>query len=527
MQKSNINPRIAKLALDAPASSRANQQQKKQKWYAVRKGRDTGVFRTWAEAKPLVDGYSGAEFKSFKQRADAVAYVAEPRGDSSNAKVDVKPTYQKRIGDGSVTVDPNITSGRIVPTPHQKKAANIACKLLNDEDNAVLRGYAGTGKTTLLKMIVDFYQSRVPEVYLATPTHKACKVLAEKTDREVCTLASLLGLRPKPDGKGGEVYVVDRNAEKEPMKDNSLLVVDEASMVNRYMKKLIDREQKARSLKVLWVGDPAQLPPVGEDVSPALQGKGFEMTEVIRQSGDNPILELVTDLRTPGSPVAFRQDVNAAGRGVHVHTDAGSMLKRAGEAFQSAAYEADSNHARILAWTNRCVGSYNQACRQIIYGERARKERFIPGEWLISYAPWGEGKSIVINNSEEMKVLEVAESFYWGYKAWRLLVKSDVEKTIYVLHEDAQETFEARMEDLKTEAINGQRWKWREYYELKGAFADVQPAFAMTVHKSQGSTFTNTYFDYVDARRNRDQPELKKLCYVAASRPSGDLHVRL
>lgn len=103
-----------------------------------------------------------------------------------------------------------------------------------------------------------------------------------------------------------------------------------------------------------------------------------------------------------------------------------------------------------------------------------------------------------------------SESFFRGFKAWWLLIKSDAEKTIYVIHEVVQEGFDARMEDLKTEAIGGRRWNWREYYELKGAFADVrtafadvQPAFAMTVHKSQGSMFTNTYFDYVDARRSR------------------------
>ena len=177
----------------------------------------------------------------------------------------------------------------------QQQQVFDAIKEFMDSDASVfiLKGYAGTGKTTMVKVIAD-YLAQNQYVYLMAPTGRAARVLAAKTDREAVTIHKAIYEK---------ACVVSKNvkdvAESEfkfvfPVRKNEyggkiVAIVDEASMVcsrkiehelfvfgtDNLMEDLLDFVRPDFGGKVIFVGDPAQLPPVGENESNALRTLPF------------------------------------------------------------------------------------------------------------------------------------------------------------------------------------------------------------------------------------------------------------
>ena len=156
-----------------------------------------------------------------------------------------------------------------------------------------LTGSAGTGKTTLLQELVDRSGRRV---ILAAPTNKARRVLEEKTRRETFTVHGVFGLA-----------IEEREGRKDTVKggtgkltEDALLIIDEASMLNA---ELYNEVQEILSAsdgnRVLYVGDPYQLNPVGEPISEALSSRipGARLSQVVRQSEGNPIISALLKKR--------------------------------------------------------------------------------------------------------------------------------------------------------------------------------------------------------------------------------------
>jgi predicted ribonuclease YlaK len=128
-----------------------------------------------------------------------------------------------------------------------------------------LAGYAGTGKSTIIKKILDEYNWGV---VVSAPTHKAKKVIMNATGEEGLTLHSLCGLRPdvnldefNPNNPIFNPIAIPRIC------DYNFVIVDEASMINNELFELIKTLTKKSQTKVLFMGDPAQIPPVGEKES--------------------------------------------------------------------------------------------------------------------------------------------------------------------------------------------------------------------------------------------------------------------
>jgi len=137
--------------------------------------------------------------------------------------------------------------------------------LMNGDLFFTLSGYAGTGKSTILKKILDNYNGNV---VVSAPTHKAKKVIANVTGKRGQTLHSLLGLRPDVNLDDFNPNDPQFNPIAEPkITDFSFVVIDEASMINQELYKLIHSNVLNSKTKVLFVGDPAQIPPVGEKES--------------------------------------------------------------------------------------------------------------------------------------------------------------------------------------------------------------------------------------------------------------------
>lgn len=203
--------------------------------------------------------------------------------------------------------------------------------LLSDEQVFILQGYAGSGKTTLLRGFVEYLQTINRRYQLMAPTGRAAKVINQKTGLPATTIhkgiysfADLQEIDADEEGEEGSFFY-QYKLWNNPMVYNSVLIVDESSMVSDNYSKgeffrfgsgylLRDLIEYSRikdantDVKIIFIGDPAQLPPVGMNFSPALDVEYLrekyklkvsqvEMKEVKRQDADNGILHAATRIR--------------------------------------------------------------------------------------------------------------------------------------------------------------------------------------------------------------------------------------
>lgn len=157
----------------------------------------------------------------------------------------------------------------------------------NKEKYTVIAGYAGVGKTVLVKYIINALNVDENEVVYCAYTGKACTVLQSKGNKNVSTLHRLLwDWKPKKDGKffRKRKEIVER-----------IVVVDEVSMVSsEILKELLSR----KNIYILFLGDPAQLPPVSKDSAHTLLDKPhIFLDEVMRQAAESEIIRLTMDIR--------------------------------------------------------------------------------------------------------------------------------------------------------------------------------------------------------------------------------------
>jgi len=406
-------------------------------------------------------------------------------------------------------------------TDHQQEAYDAVYeRLASGERFTGLRGYAGTGKTFLVTQLVDQLTSEGCTVTVCAPTHKAVQVLRDQLnggDVETQTLHSYLGLRLQPDVDGQYVLVPEGMEEERPA---SVVVCDEASMVGRDEWEYIQASQ--RNLQWLFVGDPAQLPPVNEEPSPALEVEGPMLEEVHRQSTNNPILDLATKVRQ-GTVHRFQSRFKD-GIGVAITHKRDAFLDTVLRTFNSDAFADDATHARLLAYRNRTVRQYNREIRTARYGDDA--PRFEEGEWLVARETWFHDGAPVVKNSEELRVTRTSITTFEAddlseWKVWKLKVRSPYAaftRSILVLHEDEHDRYENDMERLRLRAKEDGS-NWGAFYELRERFAAVDYAYATTVHKAQGSTFDTVFVDHRDLQACRG-PEKAALLYVAVTRPA-------
>jgi exodeoxyribonuclease-5 len=303
-----------------------------------------------------------------------------------------------------------------------------------------------------------------------------------------------------------------------------LVVVDEASMISEEMWRLLT-DQVANlytSTQILFVGDVAQLPPVNERESKCFTEilSSSSLTEVVRYGGSIGVL--AESLRNRLDYVRFPPFVTDTNddrtEGTFVLSPSQweqSLLK----AFSSDAYKRDSDYVRALAYTNKRVDSLNQKVRAQLYGDAA--PRFTVNERLMANAPVYIKDSVVLENSAECEVLDVREGRSGSWTVWYLQVKTDDDriKTLEVLHESERVRFARQLKEYSDSK------RWREFWELKQIFADVSYAYAITVHKSQGSTFQNVFVDIGNISTNRNIRERNQLAYVGCTRAANRLFI--
>lgn len=479
-----------------------------------------------------------------------------------------------------------------------------------------IKGYAGTGKTYLFTQFLKWYVMMMQAyISVTAPTNKAVKVLRQTANFEhslisYSTIHKLFGLKEKIDeltGKqtfereyGAECDVDEKDAlgidETSMLPDDLFHMVNEENDRNKEKpnnrissvgdKNSIDgllnkasnvRKTFTTNLKVIFLGDPIQIPPVGKaDCIPFNENntdeygiKTLYLTEIIRQKVGNPILDLATIVRenykSAHLPYERTSVYNEIGSTMFINSNDKDVLYRLCETyFASEHFANDSDFMKVIAWTNKTVDFMNDKIRTYIYKEEFQKQvdemllmhpdmdvkkiklpKVMVGEKLIANSPIindiGFKQVIIFNTNDEFEVVSskiVTRNVFDNYEVRVYETKvvymdygkgKKETKFIDVLHEQSANTFNTILETLKNKAIKadksvrGQAWKF--YYSMKNKFADVKYNYAITAHKSQGSTYDNAIVIAVDILKNSKIEERNRIMYVAVTRAKNNLFI--
>ena len=268
----------------------------------------------------------------------------------------------------------------------------IKAFLNSDASVFILRGYAGTGKTTMVKVIADYIE-QTRQLVMMAPTGRAARVLAMKTGHTATTIHKAIyakaHVEPKKVKNIAESefkFVFSINNSENG--GNIVAIVDEASMVcsrkiehelfmfgtDNLMEDLLTFVRPNFGGKVIFVGDPAQLPPVGESVSNALRAEYFkekglkvieaELTEVLRQKDDSVILKnamMIRDLlkKDKRNQLVFEEQKD------DVETVPSEQFL---DKYLNYRKESGKHDSVIICYSNKSANRYNRDIRKSLYG---------------------------------------------------------------------------------------------------------------------------------------------------------------
>lgn len=451
-------------------------------------------------------------------------------------------------------------------TPDQQAAeASFAAWLEASETGIpfVLSGYAGTGKTFLSTRLLQRVEARSLCWTVVAPTHKAVGVLRQHLGQAglrptwyPSTLHRLLRLKLK---RQGDRELCEETSQTAASLENlALVLVDEASMVDSSLLEITLRCAHPFRTRLVFVGDPAQLPPVGEAQSPVFaMGRACraDLTHVVRHQG--PVLRLAQGLREQTLPCRRPPALGTIQRpeGQVAILGRQDWLQKAQEALRRCAESGDPDRTRILCYTNRSLERLVPIARRALHGAMADQLPVLPGEVLISRgavlapacrqgAEAAEEPDMVLGSNRELQVIDVrpercdlADFGVQGADLEGLAVPlietlcarvdsgdSQLElRLLPPLGSEARAQLEQVLEQLRRRARDagkqGGRALWRRFFLVRDAFAPLGPAAVLTVHRSQGSTFAEVFVD-ADVFWPSDPVLRRQLVYVAVSRAS-------
>lgn len=406
---------------------------------------------------------------------------------------------------------------------------------------AVIEGYAGTGKTTV---VTHWLTALAPglAVAVAAPTHKAVSVLKQKAPTAIADFASihsLMGLRVI-EGRDGSTSLKQEGRNR--LAEQDVCIIDEASMIDAEMFGLI--LQSRGSCRIVFVGDPAQLPPVSANgqISPTFTdvARKTVLRTIVRQAADNPIIRwsmLIRDAIQRGQRVSI--DMLAAdlrpGDDAAITIETGGGPAIVSMALSAARAGLDQ---RVLSYRNIDVDQYNTACH---YGLHAGGDLFAVGEPVMCNEQYQVGSAkqggTRLRNCEEMTIAAVAGAK--DPRAVTLTLTRDDGSTINV---DVARDYRAWQTEISrlfgdyrrlksaadgasdSRAAGQLRMQANEAssnaFALRAMFAPIRHSYALTVHKSQGSTFDAAIIDWQSVNLVRDNMEFNRMLYVAITRPA-------
>lgn len=435
----------------------------------------------------------------------------------------------------------------------------IAAFVTNPNNNQifVLKGYAGTGKTTVISTIVNNLPEIAMKSVLLAPTGRAAKVIANYSQKQAFTIHKKIYF-PKKSG-GGVSFTLQQNKHK-----NTIFIVDEASMISdrdsdskmyangSLLDDLISYVYSGQNCKMILLGDTAQLPPVNLDISPALeintlernydkQVDHIELDEVMRQEVDSGILYNATEMRELLKDHfidAFQFDVKS-------FKDIVRLVD--GYDIQDAINTAYSNYSiedtAFIVRSNKRANAYNQQIRSRILD---KESELSTGDFLMVVKNnyfWLKDNDVAgfIANGDIIEVLEMFGILeIYGFKFAKvkirmvdypeqrpfetvLLLDTIASESPSLTYEQSNKLYEEVMLDYQDELNKYKRFqkvKENEYFNA----LQVKFSYAITCHKSQGGQWNTVFVEQPYLPDGIDRDYIRWL-YTAVTRAKEKLYL--
>lgn len=441
-------------------------------------------------------------------------------------------------------------------------------------------GTGKTFCVNLLMQLINVHYKNY-DIVLAAPTHKAKNVLRRFTNDELpaSTLHSLLGLKPNVSIADFDAKNIDflYGFSLDFVNLETLYIIDECSMINdKLYDHIIKTLGDSNSNKILFIGDSKQLNPVKQLEKSKVFNKtdypGFNLTKVMRQKDKSILLDVLTALRD--EPMEqFTQNVGEQ-EGIYVYSNVKTFMGDIISKYKTHDFREDPFKYKVLTYTNKRVKEYNNSIRRLL----GRTEPFVPGDVLMGYDNFtckndgkirpqlavydsrekvseygtaGKDADLNIYNSSDYIILNTKKGhhyvpYYGNVSAYLLKILDTVDNqeiVFFMLDPEMDpkiyDQIAVIMESIRLSAID--KWAkpytkkkaWQKWYEMKASFwsmvdleydgrvinkATFDYGYAISIHKSQGSTYEEVFVDSNDMHKCPVPEELRSLQYVALSR---------
>jgi exodeoxyribonuclease-5 len=449
---------------------------------------------------------------------------------------------------------------RYFPTLEQEKAVKSLSEFLfslNSDPIFVLRGYAGTGKTSLVGALVRTLDELQRRCVLLAPTGRAAKVFSHYAAHPAYTIHKKI-YRQK--AFSGEMTGFNLDANLTP---HTLFIVDEASMIaneglsgasfgtGRLLDDLIHYVYSAEGCRLLLVGDTAQLPPIGEEESPALSPEVLEgygltvtvetLTEVVRQRSESGILWNATALRQriADEDCFDLPRLRAQGFPDVCITPGDELIEAINDSYE----QVGMDETIIITRSNKRANQYNEGIRRtILY----REEELESGDWLMvaknNYF-WTDGRKdfdFIANGDIAVvrRVRRVREEY--GFRFADVILRfpdyEDAEMEVKILldtlHTDApslsreqnEALFNTILEDYADIPLKRDRMEKMKKDPFYNAL-QVKYAYAVTCHKAQGGQWSRVFLDQGYLTEDMVNPDFYRWLYTAFTRATERIYL--
>ena len=442
-----------------------------------------------------------------------------------------------------------------VPTDNQKSAFRELAKFITSETEVfIMNGYAGTGKTTLVRALIETLQSLETPYALLAPTGRSAKVLSNYTKGTALTIHKKI-YRQRSVTDGVQKFGMNFNAAQ-----HTIYIVDEASMLSdttgenalfgsgSVLNDLFRFVFNEHSCKLILIGDTAQLPPIGVVESPALDADYIErnflkktatvtLTQIIRQAEDSGILTDATNIRNH----IENEDITIPKLKTFddVEQIDGSMLL---DALESSHNKVGIQDTIVITRTNKLANRYNAGIRNRILWKDSTVSK---GDYIMIVKNnyfWTEQQKVSLDflaNGDRARVRRVRNfrSLYGLRFADVSIILpdyDDVELTCTVIldslrsdspsltREQSEALFQGVSDDYADVAVKHDRMmKIRDdaYYTA----LQVKYAYAVTCHKAQGGQWEHVYVDQGYMTDDMVTPEYLHWLYTAFTRATQTL----
>ena len=431
--------------------------------------------------------------------------------------------------------------------------------LLSRDDNEIflLTGYAGTGKTSLLGALVNVLKQLKQHVVLLAPTGRAAKVFSLYADAPAYTIHKKI-YRQK------SLMEMDSFQANVNLHKHTLFIVDEASMIaneglagsmfgtGRLLDDLIHFVYSCEGCRLLMVGDVAQLPPIGEEESPALMPEVLEgynlhvrqatLTQVVRQVGESGILWNATRLRSllQGGEVLEFPKMRVEGF-PDVHVVPGEELL---EVLQDSYYRCGQDETIVITRSNKRANIFNQGIRGRILGY---EEELTCGDLvMVSKNNYfyklneEDGASFIANGDTAVVRRFRNERSFYGFRFADVTLQfpdyenTEVEGTVLLdtLTSEApsltrgqqEQLFQAIWEDYPE--IGNKRDRMKKIKEdIYYNALQIKYSYAVTCHKAQGGQWRHVFIDQGYITEEMLSPDYFRWLYTAITRATHQVYL--